>query len=108
MEPPRASSTQRGYDGRWRRYRESFLRKHPLCAMHQALGQLVAASVVDHIEPHRGDSELFWRKSNHQALCEACHNRHKQRIERGGPLVGCDVNGVPLDPAHHWAKGGGG
>lgn len=105
---PRASSAQRGYDQRWRQYRLSFLRRHPLCAMCLAMGKRTASSVVDHIEPHRGDSTRFWDKANHQALCEHCHNSHKQRLERGGGVIGCDVNGVPLDPTHHWARGRGG
>lgn len=102
----RGSSAARGYDHRWRKYRESFLRKNPLCRMHAKLGQLVAATVVDHIEPHRGDSAKFWDKANHQPLCENCHNSHKQRLERGGRVVGCDLSGVPVDPNHHWAAEG--
>ena len=30
---------------------------------------------VDHIIPHRGDPELFWDRSNWQALCKNCHDR---------------------------------
>lgn len=98
----RATSSQRGYNKRWERARGTFLRKHPLCAMHLKLGRYVAATVVDHIIPHRGDQTLFWDSSNWQALCETCHNAHKQRQEKGGGLVGCDVAGRPIDPSHHW------
>nr|WP_313010818.1 HNH endonuclease [Brucella intermedia] len=40
------------------------------------------ASVVDHIQPHRGNKELFWWRGNWQSLCQPCHDRHKQRQER--------------------------
>ncbi|WP_324290694.1 AAA family ATPase [Ancylobacter sp. SL191] len=42
------------------------------------------ATVVDHIIPHRGDSKLFWSRSNWQALCVTHHSRSKQAAEKGG------------------------
>jgi len=39
------------------------------------MGRLNAATVVDHIVPHKGDAVLFWKQSNWQALCRDCHNR---------------------------------
>ena len=71
-----------------------------MCA---ALGRTTAATVVDHIKPHRGDDRLFWDFDNNvQSLCKPCHDRHKQRIERSGTEAGCDVDGIPLDAGHHW------
>lgn len=101
----RESSTKRGYNWRWRNYRVRFLKENPLCVEHLRLGKVVAASVVDHKTPHRGDDQLFWDPNNHQALCDECHNRHKQRLEKSGRVVGCDAAGLPLDPRHHWHKG---
>ena len=72
--------------------------------MCQAVGRVTAASVVDHITPHKGDYSLFWKADNHQALCKHCHDRHKQRQDRTGVLVGNDTNGLPLDDKHHWNK----
>lgn len=40
------------------------------------------ATVVDHIQPHRGDMNIFWREGNHQSLCRSCHNSAKQKLER--------------------------
>ncbi|WP_342635709.1 HNH endonuclease signature motif containing protein [Rhizobium deserti] len=40
------------------------------------------AALVDHIEPHRGDQELFWRRTNWQPLCTPCHSSAKQSAER--------------------------
>jgi 5-methylcytosine-specific restriction protein A len=38
----------------------------------------------DHVEPHRGDEALFWRKSNLQTLCQPHHDSAKQAAERRG------------------------
>ncbi len=100
----RGSSAQRGYGGAWQKARESYLRRHPLCSFHLDRGQVVAASVVDHKSPHKGDPKLFWDKSNWQSLCKQCHDSVKQRIEKSGNVAGCDVNGIPLDRNHHWSQ----
>lgn len=105
MTALRETSAKRGYGSRWQRYRDRFLADHPLCVMHLALGQSVVATVVDHITPHKGDHKKFWDPKNHQALCKRCHDMHKQRLERSGQVVGCDVSGVPVDPNHHWRQG---
>jgi 5-methylcytosine-specific restriction protein A len=73
----RPSATARGYDGKWRKAREDFLKLHPTCAMCGA-----PATVVDHREPHRGDMALFWKRSNWQPLCTIHHNSTKQSLER--------------------------
>lgn len=77
-----ASSSERGYDHRWRKERNEYLRLNPLCVMCDAEGRIKAATVVDHKIPHRGDMVLFWDKSNWQSLCKKHHDSHKQRIER--------------------------
>ena len=79
----RQTSAQRGYGGRWQRYRDTFLAANPLCVRHLAQGQTEPATVVDHITPHKGNEELFWDPDNHQALCKLCHDR-KTATEDGG------------------------
>ncbi|MDN2700176.1 HNH endonuclease [Janthinobacterium sp. SUN073] len=98
-----ASSTKRGYGYAWQKARAGYLRSHPLCVYClrdpayapirdmapstailrcAELGLIVpAASVVDHIEPHRGDRVLFWNKTNWQSLCGTHHSADKQREE---------------------------
>ena len=71
----RGSAAERGYDRRWQKAREIYLRKHPLCVKCRAAGKLTPATVVDHIIPHRGNQQLFWDESNWQPLCENCHNK---------------------------------
>ncbi len=81
-----------------------FLREHPLCVLCSQIGGGTAATVVDHIQPHRGDYDLFWDPTNHQALCKPCHDGAKKSQEMTGRLRGCDVQGNPVDPAHHWRR----
>ena len=102
----RLTSAQRGYGSKWQQAREAWLRKHPLCRMCSELGRVVPATVVDHIVPHRGDMRLFWDSSNWQSLCKTCHDSHKQRAEKSGAVVGCDLSGLPIDPNHPWRGAG--
>ncbi len=74
----RPTARQRGYSREWQKARAAFLLEHPHC-----IRCFRAATVVDHIKPHRGDDVLFWDRTNWQPLCAGCHNRHKQREERG-------------------------
>lgn len=79
----RESSTQRGYSYKWQQARKGFLAKHQLCVACLADGLVVASTDVDHIIPHKGDKDLFWTRSNWQALCHPCHSR-KTATEDGG------------------------
>ncbi|HBO0862562.1 HNH endonuclease [Pseudomonas aeruginosa] len=77
------NSTQRGYGYRWQQARARYLAKHPLCRLCSDAGKVVEATEVDHIIPHRGDTELFWQESNWMALCKVCHSK-KTATEDGG------------------------
>ncbi|TDX64009.1 hypothetical protein EDE12_106154 [Methylosinus sp. sav-2] len=65
---------------RWRAIRAQQLASEPICRMCLADGVVTAASVCDHVEPHRGDAYKFWN-GPFQSLCEFHHNRDKQREE---------------------------
>lgn len=80
---------------RWRHGRARFLQQHPLCQMCEKQDRVVAATVVDHIKPHRGDETLFWNEQNWAALCADCHNRVKARMERG-LVQTLDATGWPV------------
>ena len=80
----RAKTAARGYGGKWQRARLQFLSANPLCVMCQAEDRVTAATVVDHITPHKGDLKLFWDRANWQALCKPHHDRDKQSQEKGG------------------------
>lgn len=93
------------YSSKWARLRALFLQANPLCRYCERLGRTTAATVVDHVKPHRGDPVLFWRQSNWQGLCDPCHNRVKQHEERGGIDSACGTDGWPIAPDHPWNAG---
>lgn len=70
----RGSAAERGYSYAWQRARVGFLKSHPLCRTHEKRNEVVVATVVDHIIPHRGDKVLFWDHDNWQPLCKQCHD----------------------------------
>ena len=75
IEDARGTAHQRGYTFRWSKYSKAYIRAHPLCAICQRAGIIKATECVDHIIPHKGDSELFWDPANHQAACKQCNDR---------------------------------
>lgn len=85
------------YGRKWEKRRLSYLAKHPLCVKCAETGRVEAATVVDHVKPHKGDTVLFWDRSNWQSLCKRCHDGWKQREERRGDVSTCDVEGYRTD-----------
>lgn len=98
----RKTASQRGYGGKWRKARLLYLADNPLCVFCSDRGIVEAATVVDHIIPHKGDQKLFWKQSNWQPLCTTCHNKIKKIIENGGETMSYGTDGWPVD------MGGGG
>lgn len=94
----------------WHRLRWHQLQAEPLCRMCKSQGKIKEAEIVDHVDAHRGDEIKFFDPTNLQSLCKHCHDSVKQQMEKSGVLRGCDTNGWPLDPHHHWnlrARGAG-
>jgi hypothetical protein len=79
--PERGSARQRGYTARWDRASKGFLAAHPLCCGCVAAGFVVAATLTDHIVPHRGAAALFWDRDNWQPSCTWHHSAVKQALE---------------------------
>lgn len=103
--PDRRSAEAHAYrswykSGRWQRVRRAILQREPLCRMCRRKGHITAATVVDHITPHKGDEALFWSADNLQALCGPCHDRDKQSEERRGYSTEVGADGFPDDPRH--------
>ena len=85
--------------GRWKKRAKRQLQAHPLCAMHLQKGMVVAATIADHIDPHRGDVHAFWNGAL-QSLCVGCHNSTKLEIEKRGYSTEIGVDGWPTDRQH--------
>lgn len=72
----------------WQARRAEQLAREPLCERDRARGRVVAATVANHREPHRGDWDKF-AFGPLESLCERCHNSDVQREERAiaGPAA---------------------
>lgn len=55
----------------WKKLRAIHKRKEPYCKECGTPYNLM----VDHIEPHNGDIDLFFNENNLQTMCRSCHNR---------------------------------
>ena len=88
----KARSAQRLKDSPWRKWygteRWKTLRWQVLtdagftCAMCGKVETDTSQLVADHTQPHRGNEELFWDRTNIQCVCAPCHNSRKQAMER--------------------------
>lgn len=79
----------------WQKASAAWIKEHPFCALCLVRGRVNECAiqdtctkqrtlVVDHIEPHRGNMDLFWDQDNWETLCRLCHDIVKQRHERAG------------------------
>ena len=85
---------KRPYDHRrWRKRAKAQLRLEPLCWMCLAKGIVTAATVADHVEPHRGDEYKFWCGAL-KSLCASHHSRSKQQIEKLGYTKDVGADGI--------------
>lgn len=94
----RGSAYSRGYGKRWQKYRAIYLIEHPYCVKCDE-----PATVVDHVQDHKGNYRLFWDASNHQALCKRCHDRKTARGNMATPkrIVVC---GPPASGKTTWVQ----
>ncbi|SCW76043.1 hypothetical protein SAMN02927900_04600 [Rhizobium mongolense subsp. loessense] len=86
----------------WKAARTTQFARHRLCERCLQSETVAEATVVNHHTPHRGDWALFIDPNNHESVCALHHDGLIQREEKRGYVIGCDVNGRPLDPAHPW------
>jgi len=108
-EPKPANKTGRDADPRrtiplnssaWRKLRAAVLADEPLCRMCAARGITEPATDVDHISGDPSDNS----RSNLQPLCHSCHSIKTARDHGKNVSLGCDINGMPLDPSHPWYR----
>ena len=84
---------------RWRRKAKAQLLRFPLCKLCLAKGKVTPATIADHVEPHRGNVNLFWT-GELQSLCKHCHDSTKKFEEARGYRNDIGPDGWPLDPRH--------
>jgi 5-methylcytosine-specific restriction protein A len=89
--------------------RARVLREEPYCRECARIGRIgVIATHVDHING-RADRKEDYLPENLQALCTECHSEKTAREsgfgkKRSAFYKGCDADGNPHDPHHHWKK----
>ena len=77
----RGYSTSKRYGRAWKKIRDRYVRKHPLCEQCLKEGRYVAVEEVQHIIPlsEEGTND----ESNLMSLCHSCHEKiHKGRGDR--------------------------
>jgi 5-methylcytosine-specific restriction endonuclease McrA len=67
------STTQRGYDGDWKRLSERYRNENPLCEVCMLHGRTTPCDHVHHIVPIRDCKALRLEWGNLIAVCEECH-----------------------------------
>jgi 5-methylcytosine-specific restriction protein A len=77
----RGTSTQRGYDYRWQRFRITYLAQYPLCVDCAAEGRAGAATDVHHKQKLRDRPDLKYEESNLVALCSEHHDKRTAKGE---------------------------
>jgi 5-methylcytosine-specific restriction endonuclease McrA len=73
----RGTSTQRGYDAEWRRFRERIIAAHPYCST-PGCGSTDRLN-VDHIETVREAPDRRLDPTNVRVLCHSCHSARTSR-----------------------------
>jgi 5-methylcytosine-specific restriction endonuclease McrA len=79
----RGSAKERGYDYKWYRYSQWFLKQpgNQFCKIKGPRCKTLA-KCVDHIQPPKSkDDPLFWDKNNHQAACIECNSWKGDRVK---------------------------
>jgi 5-methylcytosine-specific restriction enzyme A len=83
----------------WRKRAKHQLRSQPLCEVCLKDGRINAATIADHIEPHKGDQQKFFF-GELQSLCKLHHESAKKREEARGYSTQIGADGWPVDPRH--------
>ena len=76
----RSNSNERGYDSKWRKFRESYLKAYPVCFDHLTIGYIEPSVDVHHIVK-LVDSGKRLDPTNCMPLCHSCHSIRTKRGE---------------------------
>lgn len=84
----------------WYRLRRSVLAEQPLC-QYCPPGVITPATEVDHKNNDPADNS----RENLKSTCKPCHSIRTMASLYGRPArMGCDADGNPINPMHHWNK----
>jgi 5-methylcytosine-specific restriction protein A len=81
-----------------------------MCIDCLAAGRLTKANTVDHALAISEGGHPFPGHDGLNSYCAPCHGAKTARGAEAGairstkPRRGCDINGTPFDPDHHWNK----
>ena len=78
------STTERGYDGAWKRLSERVRTEQPLCEVCLESGIVTAATEVHHKVEIEQAPWLRLERSNLMSLCNACHKVMHASVAAGG------------------------
>lgn len=85
----------------WQKIRQAVIaRDSGLCQICVKRGLTVPGTDVDHVNNDGDDNEL----TNLVLLCHECHSLKTAQDMGKQVNWGCDLQGRPLDPNHHWNK----
>jgi predicted kinase len=84
---------------RWKKIAAVQLKQFPLCKFCLDEGKTEPATIVDHVEPHKGDEIKFWF-GKLQSLCDLHHKSTKQFQEIRGFRRDIGFDGWPIDSNH--------
>ena len=88
----------------WQDLRFAQLSKQPLCERCLKSDKYVAADVVNHKIPHKGNWSLFNDPANLESVCKQCHDSTIQHEEKHGFNKSVGVDGWPVDDKHPFNK----
>lgn len=88
----------------WQRIRRQQLAAEPLCQRCKAEGRTVPATVVHHVEPHKGDWTKFI-SGPFESLCKQHHDSDAQGEEARGYSNTVGRDGWPTDARHPANRG---
>ena len=84
----------------WHKLRRHVLNEQPLC-QYCPPGVVTPANTVDHANNNPADNT----RSNLVSCCVPCHSLKTASDMHGRPArLGCDMDGNPSNPMHHWNK----
>ena len=99
------------YTKTWKHLRKLALTRDGYRCQHKGCGKMLTSgrrwrnsAVVHHLQPHRGDLDLFYDLDNLQSVCWPCHSGDIQSGEALGYDTQIGDDGWPIDPNHPMVK----